>query len=104
MASTRAQALLIIIGDPMVLSLDPLWRAFLNYIHTNGGWRGDAPNWDTSVPVRETGGYDEEIRQAAEEDMNDLARRMEASTLLAVDSDEDDNDEDNVDRPWRELE
>ncbi|KAJ7931318.1 hypothetical protein B0H13DRAFT_1858158 [Mycena leptocephala] len=37
-AVTRAQALLIVIGDPDVLSLDPLWRSFLNYIYTNGGW------------------------------------------------------------------
>ena len=43
---TRAQALLIVIGDPDVLGLDPLWRAFLNYIHSNGTWKGLAIPWD----------------------------------------------------------
>jgi len=36
-ALTRAQALLIVVGNPIVLSLDPLWRQFLNYIHVRGG-------------------------------------------------------------------
>lgn len=103
-AVTRAQALLIIIGDPTVLSLDPLWRAFLNYIHLNQGWKGDPPHWDTSAAVRETGGYDEEMRNAGEEDMNDFARRMEALTMAGVADEDDGDDEDNVDRPWREVE
>ncbi len=77
----------------------------MNYIHLNGGWKGDPPVWDTSAAVRETGGYDEEIRNAEEEDMNSFARRMEALTLAGVTADEDDDDdEDNVDRPWREVE
>lgn len=102
-AVTRAQALLLIIGDPSVLSLDPLWRAFLNYIHLNGGWKGDPPTWDTSEPVRETGGYDKEMRDVGEEDMNDFARRIEASTLQGV-TGEEDEEEENVDRPWRDVE
>jgi len=104
-AVTRAQSLLIIVGDPTVLSLDPLWRSFLNYIHTNGGWKGDAPTWDTSEPVRETGGYDEELREEHLEDMNDFARRMEALTLQGATGEEGEvEEEDNVDRPWREVE
>ncbi|KAF5350993.1 hypothetical protein D9756_008293 [Leucocoprinus leucothites] len=78
---TRAKALLIVIGDPQVLGLDPLWRSFLNYIHTNDG-------------------YDTAIRDAARVDMNDLTRRMEA---LALEGAEEDIDA-GVDRPWRELE
>ena len=39
-AITRAQALLIVIGDPTVLAMDPLWRSFLNFVHNNGGWEG----------------------------------------------------------------
>ncbi len=102
-AITRAQALLVIVGDPTVLSLDPLWRSFLNYIHINGGWKGDAPTWDARAPVRESGGYDEELRQADIENMNDFARRMESMTLQGVTEDEDE-EEDNIDRPWREVE
>ncbi|KAG9031548.1 hypothetical protein FRB95_002542 [Tulasnella sp. JGI-2019a] len=36
-AITRPKGLLIIVGDPIVLGLDPLWRKFLNHIHVNGG-------------------------------------------------------------------
>lgn len=103
-AVTRAQALLIIVGDPTVLSLDPLWRSFLNYIHVNGGWKGDAPTWDTSAPVRETGGYDEEMRQSGEEEMNEFSRRMEEFALRNVVGEDDHMDEDNTDRPWMEVE
>ncbi|EGO29184.1 hypothetical protein SERLADRAFT_456584, partial [Serpula lacrymans var. lacrymans S7.9] len=52
-AVTRAQALLIVIGDPSVLSLDPLWRSFLNYVHNNGGWKGPSITWDPLAPVEE---------------------------------------------------
>ena len=38
--------------------------------------------------------------------MNELARRIEALTLNEVlcEDDEESEDDDNVDRPWRELE
>ncbi|TFK49292.1 P-loop containing nucleoside triphosphate hydrolase protein [Heliocybe sulcata] len=105
-AVTRAQALLIIIGDPSVLSLDPLWRSFLNYIHLNGGWKGEEPTWDTHEDVRSEGGYDQELRQLAIRDMNEFAERLESyarTEAAAEDVDGEDGDE-NVDRPWRELE
>ncbi|KAI5120114.1 hypothetical protein M0805_002198 [Coniferiporia weirii] len=49
-AVTRAQALLIIIGDPVTLSIDPLWRRFLDYIHLHGGWspKGKRRDWEPS--------------------------------------------------------
>ncbi|KZT41659.1 P-loop containing nucleoside triphosphate hydrolase protein [Sistotremastrum suecicum HHB10207 ss-3] len=50
-AITRAQALLIVIGDPRVLSLDPTWRSFLSYLHRNRAWTGVQPHWDTSETV-----------------------------------------------------
>ncbi|KAL4247257.1 DNA2/NAM7 helicase family protein [Abortiporus biennis] len=105
-AITRAKALLIIVGDPTVLSIDPLWRSFLNYIYLNNGWKGDAPTWNVHEAVRETGGYDEEIRNAAAEDMNEFTRRMEDSTLNNIEAlnGEAVDDEENADRPWRELE
>lgn len=106
-AVTRAKALLIIIGDPNVLSLDPLWRSFLTYIHGNGGWtgQGDIP-WDPLAPVREDGGYDRELRDLALANMNDFARRVEEFTLGEVAGDWEDVQEAdaNADRPWQEVE
>jgi helicase MOV-10 len=53
-AITRAQALLIVIGDPEVLGKDELWRTFLNYAYICGGWRGKTLTWkpkeDVHVP------------------------------------------------------
>ena len=91
-AVTRAQALLIIVGDPQVLSLDPLWRAFLNYIYLNDGWVGPDITWDPYVEVDEAGGYDKQVRDSAKIDMNEFTRRMEAVTMDELDA--------NVDRPW----
>lgn len=107
-AVTRAKALLIVIGDPNVLSLDPLWRSFLNYVHLNGGWAGPEPTWDTTETVDESGEYDQHIRAAAMTDMNLLARRIEEvvteNVQTGMASGDDDDDDANVDRPWRELE
>lgn len=100
-AVTRAKSLLVILGDPHVLSLDPLWRSFLNYIYKHGGWTGPHPTWDTEEPVDECGGYDKKIREKAEIDMNDFGRRIEALTLSRVDAEDQDA---NVDRPWRDVE
>lgn len=102
-AVTRAQALLIVVGDPHVLSLDPLWRSFLNYVYLNDGWTGPDIAWDPTIPVNEAGGYDRAIRAAAQLDMNDLTRRMEEATLDTLDEVEEDPDA-NVDRPWRDVE
>lgn len=92
--------MLIIVGDPQVLSLDPLWRSFLNYIYLNGGWVGPDISWDPEVPVDMAGGYDKAVRAAAQLDMNEFARRMESLTMDEVEEELDAN----VDRPWRELE
>jgi len=83
-AITRAQALLIVVGDPQVLSLDPLWRSFLNYVHNNRGWAGPAITWDPRVPVDEIGGYDRAVREAAKLDMNELTRRLENGIMAEV--------------------
>ncbi|KAK7047873.1 hypothetical protein VNI00_006201 [Paramarasmius palmivorus] len=103
-AVTRAQSLLFVVGDASVLSLDPLWRQFLNYIHLNGGWSGAAPTWDTNDPVDPAGGYDKAIRDTAGADMNTFTRMMESLTLNEVAAEENDGDFTNVDRPWNEAE
>ena len=84
-AVTRAQAMLIIVGDPRVLSLDPLWRGFLNYVYINGGWTGPDITWDPKTEVDEKGGYYKQARDTAQFDMIEFARRMEAVTLDEVD-------------------
>ncbi|KAI1789430.1 P-loop containing nucleoside triphosphate hydrolase protein [Ganoderma leucocontextum] len=76
-AVTRAQALLIVVGDPSVLSIDPLWRGFMNYIYLHGGWRGAAPTWDVNAPVKTSGDYAEDIREAAAEEMNEFMERVQ---------------------------
>ena len=92
--------MLIVVGDPQVLSLDPLWRSFLNYIHQNGGWTGPDITWDPNVPVDEAGGYDKAIRESAKLDMNEFTKRMESLTMAEVDEELDAN----VDRPWCDVE
>ncbi|KAH6887860.1 RNA helicase [Coprinopsis sp. MPI-PUGE-AT-0042] len=82
-AITRAQALLIVIGNPIVLSLDPLWRSFLNYIHSGGGWRGKEIDWD---PVEDQAGgenlagnaFETRRRTEAEQEMDDTIKRLKA--------------------------
>lgn len=98
-AVTRAKALLIVVGDPQVLSLDPLWRSFLNYIHLNGGWTGADITWDPTTPVNEAGGYDTAACDAAKLVMNHFVHRVEG---LPMDDTEDLDA--NVDRPWRDVE
>ncbi|KIJ29274.1 hypothetical protein M422DRAFT_188705 [Sphaerobolus stellatus SS14] len=104
-AMTRAQALLIVIGDPTVLSLDPLWRGFMNYVYLAGGWRGPSPDWDPDEPINAEGGYDAARTKALNTDIEALIERTR--TLLVENSEltarEDDEDAVQVDRPWREA-
>ena len=50
-AITRAQASLIVIGDPEVLGKDKLWRIFLNYIESRKGWTGKVQSWKADEAV-----------------------------------------------------
>ncbi|TFY71300.1 hypothetical protein EVG20_g1693 [Dentipellis fragilis] len=103
-AVTRAQALLIVVGDPTVLSLDPLWRGFLNYVHQNNGWKGVPISWDPNEPVREEGGYDAELRAQGVSDINAFAERMQNLTLQGVAAGEIGDEDANEDQPWVEPE
>ena len=75
-AMTRAKALLIVVGDAAILSVDPLWREFMNYIHANRGWRGDAPTWDVSAPVDANADYADELREAIAADINAVMAQL----------------------------
>jgi helicase MOV-10 len=92
--------MLIVIGDPLVLSLDPLWRSFLNYVYREGGWTGPDISWDPKAPVDAAGGYDKAIRQATDQFMVGFTQHMQILTPNEVEDEVDAN----VDRPWRELE
>ena len=48
-AFTRAQALLIVVGDTEVLAKDEVWLAFLNYVESCKGWKGIDQNWKPEV-------------------------------------------------------
>ena len=54
-AITRAEALLIVVGDPEVLGKDELWRTFLNYIKSRGGWKGKEQSWNAEEEVNVPG-------------------------------------------------
>jgi helicase MOV-10 len=102
-AMTRAQALLIVVGDPAVLGLDPLWRSWLNFVYTRGGWTGsDGPTWDPEAEVRETGGYDQEVRELGLAEMRALTARMEALSMGTQALVEEDGDVGEVE--WRDAE
>ncbi|KAF7378134.1 RNA helicase [Mycena sanguinolenta] len=78
-AITRAQALLIVIGNPDILALDPLWRAFLNYVHSRGGWRGKAISWNDDDPiVPGPNGYDGEMKRKAEGEAEEMMARLKS--------------------------
>ncbi|KAI9452271.1 P-loop containing nucleoside triphosphate hydrolase protein [Russula earlei] len=51
-AITRAQSMLIMVGDPEVLGKDPFWRTFLNYIRLRGGSKGKEAKWEPHEEVR----------------------------------------------------
>jgi helicase MOV-10 len=80
-AVTRTKALLFIVGDPSVLSLDPIWRGFLNYIHENKGWVGPPPSWDTTEAVDERKRYDQYVRNTAENSMMEFVDLLKSSEM-----------------------
>lgn len=79
-AITRARALLIVIGDPVILSLDPIWRQFLSYIYIHGGWKGEEIDWDPRAEVTEND-FTDEKRASASEEVRQFIGRMTSNTF-----------------------
>lgn len=106
---TRAKALLIVVGDPSVLGLDPTWRKFLNYVWNRCGWKGHEISWNPEEPVNPKGGYDKAIVEHTCIEMDGWTRSVADMTLADVwpdiaddvDPDLDSEVDANVDRPWR---
>ncbi|EUC55593.1 RNA helicase, putative, partial [Rhizoctonia solani AG-3 Rhs1AP] len=70
-AITRAQSLLVVVGDPLVLGLDTLWRRFLYFVYRSGGWKGAPFPWNPeSDPDDDPATFD-----SAEQDIRELLRR-----------------------------
>ncbi|KAK7052594.1 RNA helicase [Favolaschia claudopus] len=86
-AITRAQALLIVIGNPDILGLDPLWREFLNYVHSRGGCRGKEISWNSEDPIASGAtAYDTEAKRRAEGEAEEMITRLKS--LIAMRNDE----------------
>lgn len=107
-AITRAQALLIIIGNPLVLSLDPVWRPFLDYVYNKGGWKGrPRPDWDTK------GGVDSaellrSRRTASESGQEELMQRLAGVIEQRAEAENIEDlpiggEYDAEEQPWREA-
>lgn len=94
------------IGNPEVLSLDPMWRSFLNYVRRNNGCIGTEISWDYEEEVDVAGDYAGGYRNASIDDMNALTTRLQERTLAraSVGAVESDDEGGNVDRPWRDTE
>jgi len=104
-AITRAQALLIVVGNPTLLSLDPIWRSFLNYVHQGGGWRGKAPDWDTNEVVDFERNFTNERREKVQADTEDTITRIRSMIIEASDANWEvpDVEDDEDDEPaWRD--
>lgn len=79
-AVTRAQALLIVVGDPETLGCDALFRSFINYVYNAGGYKGVAPSWDTKREVVEDpGALIEERRDEAMNELEALVSKLNLS-------------------------
>ncbi|CAG7847798.1 Probable RNA helicase SDE3; AltName: Full=Silencing defective protein 3 [Serendipita indica DSM 11827] len=106
-AMTRAEALLIVVGDPNILSLDPLWRSFLNFIYNNGGWAGrPRPDWDTHAEL-DSKEFLEARRAKANAEEQEMLTRITETVVDHINADDLDDIGDGyeaVERPWRETE
>ncbi|GAA5820382.1 hypothetical protein JCM3770_000816 [Rhodotorula araucariae] len=86
-ALTRAQAGVVVVGNPEVLAIDPLWRKFLVAVHDGGGWTGEP--WDADAA--RTDGFDPVAEARAR--MDDLTRTLAGLELAGGSSSDDAGDD-----------
>ena len=75
-AITRAQAMLIVIGNPHTLGLDPIWRGFLNYVRSCGGCKGEPISWDPVSP--------EEVEEGVVGHVGEMIQRLQSAIIPAA--------------------
>jgi helicase MOV-10 len=81
-ALTRAQALLIVIESPTVLCIDPIWRAFINHVRKNGGYRGMEADLDRKeCDAQGEVGYEELLRARDEGLTEEIMQRVQSIVL-----------------------
>ena len=97
-AVTRAQALLIVIGDPIVLSLDHLWKGFINFVHLNGGFKGHPIDWDPTLPVDRNADLAAERRAKG---LSELERQIRRAADIDL-AENEENEEGREQGPFRE--
>ena len=83
----------------------------MNYVYQRGGWIGEKPNWDTSVPIDSKTDFVQEMHTVGVKNMDEFSRRMATFMRHEIGEggeeeaeEEDEDDFVNVDRPWREME
>lgn len=103
-AITRAQSLLIVVGNPQTLALDPMWRGWLDFVREKGGCCGRELDWGVNETFGE--GYDVQTRTRAEGEAREMIERMRAqhlSNLEPFEEDEDGSELDPREYPGREA-
>jgi helicase MOV-10 len=78
-AITRAKALLIVVGNPEVLCADPYWHAFILYIKTYGGLRGQTVGrvWNEDVGISGQPGHYGDVMERIRAKIFDSSRNFE---------------------------
>jgi helicase MOV-10 len=92
---------LIVVGDPTVLSLDPVWRRFMNEVASKGGWRGKRPDWDLEKQVDDVENFIEELRTRNEGFMEETIQRLRSMVLTDLDVIDEDEGLSAYDAVWR---
>ena len=53
----------------------------MNFVYNNGGWTGDEITWNPGEPVDRNRSYDEQVRDEAMRNMEEVAVRVGGFTL-----------------------
>jgi len=93
-AITRAKALLIVVGNPNLLSLDSHWREFIRYTIENGGYKGVNFNLPPEVSSGVDHGHGSDcINQMQDLELLDLERRFRDMGFLVEESESSESED-----------